>query len=343
MDTTFNCDLCGAQHSITEAYDMEGLLICPDCLRQETEICQHCGTRIWRGDNAGDVVTPLCQSCYDMYYTRCSDCNEVIYESEAYYLDDDEDTSYCVQCAEGCRRSSGIHAYSYKPNPIFRGDGARSRFFGVELEIDEGGEDEGNARVLLKLADSEADELIYCKSDGSLSEGFEIVSHPFTLNFHTQVFPWEEILYRAAEMGYLSHSTDTAGLHIHVNRTAFGDTEMVQDRSIARILYFIKANWNELLHFSRRTQYQMNRWAARYGYKEHPADILDHAKKGYGGGRYSCINLQNYNTIEFRIFRGTLKYNIFIATLQVVNHICDVALVFSDEEMKDLSWSRIEP
>ena len=186
MDTTFNCDLCGAQHFITEAYDMEGLLICPDCLRQETEICQHCGTRIWRGDNAGDVVTPLCQSCYDMYYTRCSDCNEVIYESEAYYLDDDEDTPYCAQCAEGCRRSSGIHAYSYKPNPIFRGEG--TRFFGVEPEIDEGGEDEGNARELLKLADSEEDELIYCKNDGSLSEGFEIVSHPFTLNFHTRCF-----------------------------------------------------------------------------------------------------------------------------------------------------------
>lgn len=213
------------------------------------------------------------------------------------------------------------------------------RFFGVELEIDEGGELEANAKELLKLANSEADEFIYCKSDGSLSEDFEIVSHPFTLDYHINEFPWDEILHRAIELGYLSHSTDTAGLHIHVNRTAFGATEEVQDRSIARILYFMEANWNELLRFSRRTQYQMNRWAARYGYKEHPADILDHAKKGYGGGRYSCVNLQNYNTIEFRIFRGTLKYNTFIATLQMVNHICDVALVFSDEEIRNLSWS----
>lgn len=337
METTFTCDLCGTQHPITEENEMDGLLICTDCMMEETEVCQHCSTRIWRGDNAGDAVTPLCQSCYDMYYTRCSDCNEIIYESDAYYMDDDEDTPYCYHCAENYQRCSGIHAYSYKPKPIFRGEGMR--FFGVELEIDEGGELEANAKELLKLANSEADEFIYCKSDGSLSEGFEIVSHPFTLDYHINEFPWDEIMQRAVELGYLSHSTDTAGLHIHVNRTAFGTTEEVQDRSIARILYFMEANWNELLRFSRRTQYQMNRWAARYGYKEHPADILDHAKKGYGGGRYSCVNLRNYNTIEFRIFRGTLKYNTFIATLQMVNHICDVALVFSDEEIRNLSWS----
>ena len=45
------------------------------------------------------------------------------------------------------------------------------------------------------------------------------------------------------------------------------------------------------------------------------------------------------NTIEFRIFRGTLKLNTFIATLQLVDRICDVALYLSDEELANLSWS----
>ena len=44
-------------------------------------------------------------------------------------------------------------------------------------------------------------------------------------------------------------------------------------------------------------------------------EILDHAKKGYHGGRYTCVNLQSRDTIEFRMFRGTLKYNTLIATL----------------------------
>ena len=51
------------------------------------------------------------------------------------------------------------------------------------------------------------------------------------------------------------------------------------------------------------------------------------------------MNLQNRDTIEFRMFRGTLKLNTFIATLQMVNRICDVALYLSDDELKAMSWS----
>ena len=53
--------------------------------------------------------------------------------------------------------------------------------------------------------------------------------------------------------------------------------------------------------------------------------ILEKAKSGCNG-RYVAVNLNNYHTIEFRLFRGTLKYNTFIATLQMVNHICDAAI-----------------
>ena len=70
-----------------------------------------------------------------------------------------------------------------------------------------------------------------------------------------------------------------------------------------------------------------------------PKDILDHAKKGTNGSRYTCVNLQNDSTIEFRIFRGTLKYNTLIATLQLVERICDVAIFLSDEELKAMSWT----
>ena len=68
-------------------------------------------------------------------------------------------------------------------------------------------------------------------------------------------------------------------------------------------------------------------------------EILDHAKQGRHTGRYTCVNLQNPDTIEFRIFRGTLKLNTLIATLQLVNRVCDVALFMSDEELKNMSWT----
>ena len=68
-------------------------------------------------------------------------------------------------------------------------------------------------------------------------------------------------------------------------------------------------------------------------------EILDKAKKSCQGGRYTCINIRNTDTIEFRIFRGTLKYNTLIATLQLVNRICDVAFSMSDSELKNMSWT----
>ena len=82
----------------------------------------------------------------------------------------------------------------------------------------------------------------------------------------------------------------------------------------------------------------MNRWAARYGYEHTPKAIMDKAKK-VGNGRYAAVNLCNYHTVEFRLFRGTLKYNTFIATIQLVNRICDTAMYNTDESIAKLSWS----
>lgn len=160
-----------------------------------------------------------------------------------------------------------------------------------------------------------------------------------TLNYHRKGMAWADILHKAVSMGYKSHQAGTCGLHVHVNRNAFGRTEDEQEACIARILYFFEKHWEELLKFSRRTQRQLDRWAARYGYKEQPREILEHAKKGYHGGRYTCVNLQNDSTIEFRMFRGTLKLNTLIATLQLVDRICEVAICLSDEEVKNMSWS----
>ena len=51
------------------------------------------------------------------------------------------------------------------------------------------------------------------------------------------------------------------------------------------------------------------------------------------------MNLQNGHTVEFRMFRGTLNYNTLIATLQLVDRVCDVAIYLSDDELKALSWT----
>lgn len=330
------CSMCDHEVSTEDVIEFDDQLLCPHCAEGHMTTCTYCGERIWAYDNAGDSETPLCQHCYENHYVSCERCGRIIPHDEVYYCDDDEDYPYCSSCADDVRHHEAIHNYYYKPIPIFYGEGPR--YFGVELEIDGAGEDSDSAETLLDLCNSKH-ELIYCKHDGSLDDGFEIVTHPMTLDFHLNEMPWESLCREAARLGYYSHQAKTCGLHIHVSRAAFGETEYEQDECIARILYFFEKHWAELLKFSRRTERQLERWAARYGYKENPADILEHVKKGYGSGRYTCVNLCNFDTIEFRIFRGTLKVNTIIATLQMVNRICDLAIFSSDDEMKRLSWS----
>ena len=65
---------------------------------------------------------------------------------------------------------------------------------------------------------------------------------------------------------------------------------------------------------------------------------LDTAKKT-GLGMYTAVNLKPENTIEFRIFRGTLRYETFIATIEFTHYLCQLAKDLSDENFHAMAWS----
>ena len=276
-----------------------------------------------------DDSTYLCRECFNDYYRRCENCDNIIHDDSVCWHNN---LPYCEGCFDDFEDE--IEDYSYKPDPIFYGNSYL--YFGEELEVDKGGKDGENARTLKDMANYRH-EHIYIKSDGSLNDGFEIVSHPMTLDYHMNEMNWESVLHEVLNMGYRSHQTETWGLHIHVKRDAFGENQAEQEEVISRILFFIEKNWNEIFRFSRRNEYNMNRWSARYGYEKSGKEIRQKAKDTCN--RYVAVNLRNYHTIEFRLFRGTLKLNTFLAILQLVSEICRVALLFSEEEIAKMSWS----
>ena len=241
--------------------------------------------RIYEENAVEDDTHTLCEHCFDEYYVRCDDCGRIIHRDRAYW--DGDDNAYCASCWD--EHSEVIHEYSYTPDLVFHGKGLRH--FGVELEIDDGGTVNSNAQKLLDIANKDAENL-YIKTDGSLDEGLELVTHPMTLEYHLNEMPWAEVLRKAQSMGYLSHAAGTCGLHVHISRLAFGCTYEQQEAAIARLLYFVEKFWAELLRFSRRTQSQMNRWAARYGIRLTPSEQMNHAKNSCAG-RYTAVNLTN--------------------------------------------------
>ena len=329
MEEKIYCTHCG---EIIEGDDYDtiyGEPICEDCVDRYTTICDRCEEIVWDEDIHSDESTCLCHRCFENYYTRCEECDGIVHNDEIYEYDN---CYYCYDCYQRIRRNTSIHEYGYKPTPVFYGDS--NRYFGVELEIDGAGKDDDYADEILDIANS-GDDCIYIKSDSSLDDGMEIVTHPMSLEYHKD-FCWEKIMRHAVFLGYRSHQNSTCGLHVHVNRDSLGLDRDEQDEVISRILYFVEHHWNEMLKFSRRSEYAMNRWAARYGYENSPKAIMDKAKKNYG--RYVAVNLCNYHTIEFRLFRGTLKRNTLIATMELVNKICELAVLMDDGEIAKLSW-----
>lgn len=363
------CHFCGEVVPEDNYYEFEGIVMCEDCYSERTSVCDFCGDTMWaedaesdgyttvcpecfddhyyRCDRCHDLVrcddtvtdgnTHLCEGCYDDYYSRCDNCGTIIDSDDTHWHND---YPYCQECYDRVSKEDSIHDYYYKPDPIFYGgDGCacNTRFFGVELEIDGEGEDADSAKEILDIANIGC-EHIYCKHDGSLGEGFEIVTHPMTIDYHMSKMPWKGITEKALDLGYRSHNTSTCGLHIHVSRDALGTDREKQEDVIARILFFVEKHWNEIFKFSRRSKHSMDRWAARYGYEKSGKDILKKAKNG-SNGRYAAVNLRNYNTIEFRLFRGTLKLNTIYATLQFVNRVIDIAMKLSEADIDKMSWS----
>jgi hypothetical protein len=321
--------------------------ICPECYEDYTE-CNHCRGLInteedqFYRDVDGFTV---CEICRD-YYVFCEDCERLVHIDDAIFNQDDCNF-YCRSCAEDRGLFDDdddeivIHDYDYKPEPIFHilpseclhylnEKDETPLFLGVELEIDEGGKNHENARYIIEGG---YPDFLYVKRDGSLYNGFEIVSHPATLAFHLIEAGWDEVLRRAERKGYTSHDNKRCGLHIHINRDFWGKDKVLQEIGELKLLIFFERFWNEIVKFSRRTQKQIERFCAKY----QTVDIKV-AKKENGENRYYAINFRNSNTIEIRIFRGTLKLLSFYATLQFVHHLCYYLREKDTKELQKSTW-----
>jgi hypothetical protein len=231
-------------------------------------------------------------------------------------------------------------SYSHKPSPIFFGDANAG--YGLEVEIDDGHDRRDAARDIQAAGGDH----IYLKEDGSLScDGIEIVTHPATLDYHVNHFPWGDVCEAALSYGYKSHDTDTCGLHIHASRSLFGDTEIEQDLTIAKIILLID-RWYDthIVRFARRNLSRMRRWADKPNADIKPEDDENaavHKSKKTANDRYKAVNLRNHNTVEFRFFRGTLRRDTIIASIQWVDAIIQYCRNTSLKNLFNTAWGDV--
>jgi Putative amidoligase enzyme len=290
--------------------------VCRRCLENDFFQCDDCSdyhqnvnTYFVRGHRARTI----CSGCYENgdYFT-CEACGDTR-PNDFFGLSNDSGT-YCCDCQPA--EESVIQDYSTRtPRRFF---GKAPFYFGVELEVENvSGDKESKAEKILQTPDM-AQDFIIVKNDGSLSDGFEIVTCP--ADYATQVENWHKI-FDTLPSGLESFNTTTCGLHVHCAR------QPLTELQIAKIVCFTNANANrEFVEcIAGRTA---GKWA-----QYHEKKLSDGIKRN--DSRYEAVNLQNSKTIEFRIFKGTLKRESLFKAVE----FCAALIAFTAPAAMDLSNS----
>jgi hypothetical protein len=234
----------------------------------------------------------ICRDCRDEWYWQCAVC-------DGWNPDGDDCGTGCCpdQCeCEDCRPGEDfvdfgglVHDYSYKPRPVFHGQGPL--FLGPEIEIET-----PYYRDLecAEIAHSHLGALGYLKVDSSINNGFEIVTHPMSYEWAIANFPWQ-MLTDLNQTG--CHASPSTGMHVHVSRDGFSSTCHTY-----RWMKFIYRNEQQVTTLARRSS---DHWAA---FTDHDRQaVKDYAKGARGHHRYRAINTTNPATFELRVFASSLN------------------------------------
>ncbi|MBN1171092.1 MAG: hypothetical protein JXA67_02860 [Micromonosporaceae bacterium] len=285
---SFICDDCAARYhtrcSGCDQWHPAGSN-CPDCVT-----CDRCDATVPETDAIETVRgSTICDACRRDCYWQCPACDG--WNRDGYRCGNDchDPDNYDCDC-EDCRNnrwSGPVYDYDYKPTPIFHGSGPL--FLGPEIEVET---PYARTEECVEVAHAHLGDLGYLKTDASLLNGFEIVTHPMSYTWAMANFPWQ-MLTELSSCG--ASATDNTGLHVHVSRAAF-----ISPCHTYRWMKFIYRNQQQVETLARRSA---TCWAAFTA--DDRRAVKDYAK-GARSERYRAINTGNRDTFELRVFASSL-------------------------------------
>ena len=244
------------------------------------------------------------------------------------------------------RSKTYIHQFNYVPKYIKHFMPGESEdttlLLGAEIEV--GGnnnissDNDKNSTVkkciqIMNGSDSDEENLIYSTHDSTVQIEFDTM--PCSLEFHKNKMNYREMFEYLDKEGYKGHDCETAGLHIHANRNYLGKSRISQELVISKILYILEKFNDEICVIARRD----NEYSEFVGSKKEENSLVELYGKYKDHGKRAALNLQHKDTIEFRMFKSTLKYETFILTLEFVKDIIDYAKSVDIEEIELAKWS----
>lgn len=299
------CNQCEELHRRHEFHSVDGTYFCNSCFNRKYYRCHHCDHTFKLGDehrfefsHPDNSITPyvLCPTC-KAHLHQCTACGHHFFELRDRV---NQRRGLCRQCFED---RSTIRQYSHKPMPRFKTADKLEKIrsdklmTGFENEL----ENEGgtiNEDIAAALTDAMGEGFLYCKRDGSLNNGFEIVTHPFSWAWYVQNRNKLEVMTRRAyEMGM--RAMPSCGLHIHMSKAAFTHGQIYKfwkfmyDRKNRPFVVLVSRRGGEN-HYSSFNSEDLDK-----------AALVGKTKMNASHDRHSAVNGTGQHTVEVRVFRGT--------------------------------------
>jgi len=361
LEVILKCIACSSEIDNLDdvSHTSENEVVCDDC----RWTCEKCESIFSTADdrNVIDGAELWCQSCTDQSAHFCDVC-ESMFSGYTYGTDDsnntfcegcyNNETSYCEECDatyyNGCDTDHEseddnrlIHDYSYRPDPrFFRHPDEESHrlYFGIEIETEVRGQSYEGRRTAAEYAVKlEQQGLAYLKSDGSLECGFEIVTHPMTHRYYANAESlWEVVRTLKTEYDMMSWGTKTCGLHVHISRSGFSGGSH-QHR-------FLQLVYNNKKLYELLAGRSASHWA-KFDDNVDPITnqkSLKHKFDRGGSDRYSAVNTNNRNTLEMRIFRGSLNPRFIKSAIDLAHASVEFTRTMSVKEVIDDGLSCIK-
>ena len=283
------------------------------------EDCNHIDDRN-NGSYCYDGDYWVCDSCCESNYRYSEGRGTYITEDDFYEEEEEENDDDCDDNDIIGERHSGKGILEHIPSAF--DERKPQLFLGMELEVEVNRDDADRVEKAEELYehikhythdDGTTHQYIHIEDDGSLDYGFEMVTGWTGLDVHAHMLqffkkPWRNVK---------SHDTRTCGLHVHISK---GDMNMFHG---CKIVFFINDSNNQKLirDIARRS----NHHYAKIHNKKASFEWIKNARQSNSKSeqlrrlnpeRSEAINFNNPATVEFRLFKGTLRYETQMACLE---------------------------
>lgn len=241
----------------------------------------------------------------------CSDC----FDNNDGYDEEEEDQSYeYIGGRHSSKRKLGHipSAYDQRKPRVLLG-------LELEMEVNEDYDLDNKAGYILekighyKTPSGDLYRYALMEEDCSIDRGFEMVTGYTGLDVHKNQLK----LFKSRLHGCTSHNTSTCGLHIHICKN-----NMTMLHASKLILFMNDPDNADLVYaLARRRDNGYCKTKARSQTIREVKQALNHSDKidqlcSLNDDRYEMLNFQNEKTIEYRLFRGSLKYSTIMACLE---------------------------